>query len=82
MSRVTVYFLFWIQLSILVVSSVMTGLNAALGDIDNSIVWGLVAIGVFVCAFLTFREMLNKISPREKHKPKAPGDPDPYGPSA
>jgi len=84
MSRVTIYFLFWIQLLILVISSVMTGLNAALGDIDNSILWGIVVIGAVSCGFLVFREMLRKIKPpkHKEPKPKRPIDPDPYGPSA
>ena len=87
MSRVTIYFLFWAQLLVLVASSIMTGINSALGDIDNGIIWGLVTVLVAFCEFLVFREMLNGIKPKRhrKPKPKKPKplvDPDPYGPSA
>lgn len=82
MSRVTVYFLFWIQLLILVVGAVMTGLNAALGSIQNGVVWGLVTIGLATCGFLVFREMANKILPPRPKKTKPPSDPDLHGPSA
>ena len=87
MSRVMIYFLFWSQLLVFVASSVMTGINSALGDIDNGIIWGLVTVLVAFCEFLVFREMLNKIKPKKHRrskpkKPKQPIDPDPYGPSA
>lgn len=81
MSRVTVYFLFWIQLPILVISSVMTGLNAALGNIENSIVWGLITIGLALCVFLVFRETINKILPPKPKGHKLPLNPDECDPS-
>ena len=85
MSRTTIYFLFWIQLFVLVASAIMTGINSAVGDIDDGIVWGLVTLSLMFSEFLVFREMLNTVKPklkRKKPKPKKPIDPDPYGPSA
>ncbi|MBR5389481.1 hypothetical protein IK146_02905 [Candidatus Saccharibacteria bacterium] len=87
MSRVTIYFLFWTQLFVLIASSLMTGLNAALGDVDNSIIWGLITVAMAFCEFLVFREMLKVVKPPKRKRPKPKKvkkevDPDPYGPSA
>ena len=87
MSRATIYFLFWIQLFVLVASSLMTGLNAALSDIDNSIVWGLIVIVMVFCEFLVFRTMVRIVKPPKRRRPKSKKtrqntNPDPYGPSA
>lgn len=84
MSRLTVYFLFWVQLFVLIASAIMTGINSALGSIDNSIVWGLVTLSLGFCEFLVFREMLNKTKPKKRNKPKPQKivDLDPCGPSA